>query len=174
MTEDALKAAVREALNEIPHCEDILNDLTSALARRGVVVAAEEQRKLKNSLIGSIDFTLHAIINSNDASADIKNLAEDMHGEVHDLAAILSDDPSIRSATVAEIGLDNCSQATASESPAPKPARKVVHFAEDDAGITALCNDGSFWRWHRRADRWRLCDMTRIPEFDLPQTGDEQ
>jgi predicted N-acetyltransferase YhbS len=133
-----LKAAVREALNEIPHCEDIVNDLTSALARRGVVVMTETQKELKNALIDSIDLALHAVMNKKYASPGIKALAEDMHGEIHDLAGILSDEPEIRSATVAEIGPDNCASVAPPEIPTPKPARKVAVRLLEPKDIPAL------------------------------------
>jgi predicted N-acetyltransferase YhbS len=51
MTDDALKAAVREAWIEIPHGENLVNDLTSALARRGVVVAGDEYTRANQQSI---------------------------------------------------------------------------------------------------------------------------
>jgi hypothetical protein len=153
-----LKAAVREAMNEWlgdPLSETGIDQIASALARRGVVIetAANSHISSKEVWDRRRDKVMTLLSHNIDTftNAGLVRLANEiMH--------LLFPSP----------------QGAAGESPAPKPARKVVHFTEDDAGITALCNDGSFWRWDRRADHWRLRDMTRIPEFDLPQTGDEQ
>jgi hypothetical protein len=153
-----LKAAVRGMLNEF--CvygtsagDNQVDAVASALARRGVVVVAEEQND-----------ALMYLRAARDAYFD---------GNAHD-GSEQSPEGYLYAAIERVLSLGALVRNVAGDSPAPKPARKVVHFAEDDAGITALCNDGSFWRWHRRSDHWRLCDMTRIPEFDLPHVGGEK
>jgi hypothetical protein len=198
MTDDALKAAVREVWDEFFGATSNLTieKLTSALARRGVVVDCAEElhsddicanqfvKEMKEKLAqkrkegrygwhGARPEVLGRMLFDHLEKGDMIDIANFAmfiwHVCGHEKFPL-----SMPTETVAERGPDNCSRVAPPESPAPKPARKVVHFAEDDAGITALCNDGSFWRWHRRSDHWRLCDMTRIPEFDLPHVGGER
>jgi hypothetical protein len=150
MTDDALKAAVREALNEIPHCEDILNDLTSALARRGVVVVAEEQ---------------------NDALMYLR-AARDAYfeGNAHD-GSEQSPEGCLYAAIERVLSLGALVRNAASESPAPKPARKVVQTAmqvDRSIGIvhhSALCDDGTHWFF--QSGEW-------VSFPPIPQPGDEQ
>jgi hypothetical protein len=165
---DALKAAVQQAINDttsVTWNKFWLDEITSALARRGVVVMTETQKELKNDLIDSIDLALHAILNNKYASPGIKALAEDAHGEIHDLAGILSDEPEIRSATVAEIGPDNCASVALPESPAPKPARKVVQISACISYAMILCNDGTMFI-QRPGSNWSETSP-------VPQPGDK-
>jgi hypothetical protein len=143
---DALKAAVREALNEIPHCEDILNDLPSALARRGVVVAAEEQ---------------------NDALMYLRAArAAYFDGNAHD-GSEQSPEGYLYAAIERVLSLGALVRNAASDSPAPKPARKVVqisdHAVDHRSYLHALCDDGTVW-WYE--------DKSWHPMIPVPQTGE--
>jgi hypothetical protein len=155
---DALKAAVREALDNTVHFEtgnvDLLAyDLTIALASRGVVVAGEP-----------IDFPYHRTFN---AIADaVKIEAGAISISVDKFQKSFN-----HSATVAGRGPDNCSQAAAGESPAPKPVRKVVQIAiaSSIGGIAHTCLDdaGTHYWWEAKKESW-------IPFPPIPQPGEEQ
>lgn len=150
---DALKAAVREALecSGIEVSYGAFENFTSALARRGVVVAGEP-----------IDFPYYRTFNA--IAGAVKIEAGAISISVDKFQTSFN-----KSATVAERGPDNSSSSAPSESSAPKPARKVVQIAVvSPSHKYVLYDDGTVMEWR---DIWE-CWSDVTDEF--PQPGDEQ
>jgi hypothetical protein len=149
---DALKAAVREALSEALNCKPdalFLDLATFALARRGVVVAERGQKAAMDRLKESAQCYYAANVAGQDK----------VEGTAYDLFES------------AEAVLAFCTspQAAAGESPAPKPARKVVQVSAADSYALAVCNDGAVLIASPGMgyDEWRI-----LPP--IPQPGDDQ
>jgi hypothetical protein len=151
---DALKAAVREALVEThlisrEHSDKWASDLTFALARRGVVVAERGQKAAMDRLKESAQCYYAANVAGQDK----------VEGTAYDLFES------------AEAVLAFCTspQAAAGESPAPKPARKVINRQYiEGMGWLSFCDDDT--AWSATVDGWSL-----LQQFaPIPQPGDEQ
>jgi len=158
---DALKAAVREAMHDCTYRsveDNVVDEFTSALARRGVVVATgdtpirdvEEERRLGSEI--------DDIVQSGRPFVEI----------AREVRALI-----LESATVAErdahVVTDQnvvANSIAAGESPAPKPARKVVQIVCAERGIAALMSDSTIWAYDPH------CGWIKIPS--IPQPGEEQ
>jgi len=157
---DALKAAVREALkcawsNFSP---DDLNVITSALARRGVVVVGEGQSA---ELI-----RLYAI------EVAARNVADTLNGGFIRCERCgeqeTTTDIDYARELYAALQLPQASP-TPPESPAPKPVRKVINRQYiEGMGWLSFCDDDT--AWSATVDGWSL-----LQQFaPIPQPGDEQ
>jgi hypothetical protein len=146
---DALKAAVREAMQEVIYLrfgDDYTDHFTSALARRGVVVATAAEREARIDLVTHKQAWLDVFKKARDVDSVLNKMrgADDdgsyMDHETRALERVVNalGLPSKPSAIVAERGPDNCAQATPSESPAPKPARKVEFTPDHQALLLTL------------------------------------
>jgi hypothetical protein len=161
---DTLKAAVREALVEgfgYDHnvTESRLDVFTSALARRGVVVVGEGQSA---ELI-----RLYAI------EVAARNVADTLNGGFIRCERCgeqeTTTDIDYARELYAALQLPQASP-TPPESPAPKPARKVIsrQYLGISEGWVSFCDDDTSWR--ATVDGWEL-----FRKFaPIPQPGDDQ
>jgi hypothetical protein len=199
---DALKAAVRRAWYEVYAYDpppDVARELTSSLARRGVVVAGGDLLVAMGSLHqASYDiarstsfvelvaisrkvvslFSQSATVAERDA-----HVVTDQNVVANSIAAgespapnrepgmgwKLSDEAKAQieeiNRPVANLDLAAWPFVAQPETPAPKPARKVVQITGDCSELHALCDDGTMW--FLEANGWH-------PTPPIPQPGEKQ
>jgi hypothetical protein len=155
---DALKAAVRGALkcawsNFSP---DDLNVITSALARRGVVVTGEEQKRSIGSLIDARNVWL-------------KRLEE---------IGITPEESRLLNALDLCLNLECLQMGTCdpapSESPVPKPARKAEFTQNHEALLLEIGKAAQTLVWGTRHMHGLNDAMKPFAALPIPQPGDEQ
>ena len=163
MTEDALKAAVREALecSGIETSYGAFENFTSALARRGVAVAGGE----KSGGPAPVPYEQHEretlkLIDERDNAEEALSQAyrfvtgtEPTWSNLFGYKEALEDISNV----IDSLGA-SAPEPHPSESPAPKPARKVVQISAAENYALAVCNDGAILVGSpgSGSDEWRV------------------
>jgi hypothetical protein len=162
----ALKAAVREAWNEIYGnlpVESAADKFTSALARRGVVVVQEEQ---------SAELVRLCAI-----EAAARNVADTLNGGFIRCERCGEQETTTDIDYARELyaALQLPQQSTApSESPAPKPARKVEFTQNHEALLLEIGKAAQTLVWGTRHMHGLNDAMKPFAALPIPQPGDEQ
>jgi hypothetical protein len=172
---DALKVAVREALAEVighSYCVSTYYNIASALARRGVVLAGEgHNQKVTASVSDALQSLPYVLSDLDGNMINDAQFAESVDKITQVLIAkgIIGSAYGGSTAPHASREDSGFSTSAAGESPAPKPARKVVQVSAADSYALAVCNDGAVLIASPGMgyDEWRI-----LPP--IPQPGDEQ
>ena len=62
----------------------------------------QDVKDRKNELVARIDKLLHELMHPEESGRGVLFLANEAHGAIHDLAALISDDPVIRASAIAD------------------------------------------------------------------------